>query len=267
MPIESPEVTELQTAEATAVKADDGRYTIWFRVPGTYTVDEDGVTADAGTVAVGRSEMVTDVHFAVTSQGGGGRRARAARSRGGGMELGAARRGLSDAEVVARVLNGDVERYAVLVERYRTAFGRYATAVCGDPDLAADAMQEAFIRAYDGLAGCREPARFGAWFFRILTNQCRNHRSRRRVHLPLEAVRAAAPERADDRVGAAEIRAAIAAALDRLVPEQREAFVLRHLDDRSYADMAQLLGEREDTLRMRVHRAREAVRQRLEGVL
>lgn len=166
--------------------------------------------------------------------------------------------------MVACVLQGDVESYAVLVERYRRAFGRYAAAVCGDPDLAADAMQEAFIRAYDALARCREPARFGAWFFRILTNQCRNHRDRRRDHLPLEAVRAPAPQRADDAVSVAEIRAAIADALDRLAPAQREAFVLRHLDDRSYGEMARLLGEREDTLRMRVHRAREAVRARLE---
>lgn len=183
------------------------------------------------------------------------------------MASGAARAELSDGEAVACVLGGDVECYAVLVERYRKAFGRYATAVCGDPDLAADAMQEAFIRAYDGLAGCREPERFGAWFFRILTNQCRNHRSRRRAHLPLETIRAVAPDRADDGVGAAETRMAIAAALESLPPEHREAFVLRHVDDRSYAEMAELLGEREDTLRMRVHRARAAVRQRLEGVL
>lgn len=183
------------------------------------------------------------------------------------MEPGAARAGFSDGDVVARVLSGDSESYAVLVERYRTVFGRYAVAVCGDADLAADAMQEAFIRAYDRLAWCREPARFGAWFFRILTNQCRNHRGRRRVHDPLETVRAVAPQRTDEGVEAAEVRAAIAAALDALSPKQREAFALRHLDGRSYADMAVLLGEREDTLRMRVHRARETVRQRLEGVL
>jgi RNA polymerase sigma-70 factor (ECF subfamily) len=166
------------------------------------------------------------------------------------MDPGTARAELPDHEVVTRVLNGDPESYAVLVERYRAAFGRYAAAVCGDADLAADAMQEAFIRAYDRLAGCREPARFGAWFFQ-----------------PLETVRAAARERADDEVGAAEIRAAIAGALDGLGPEHREAFVLRHLDDRSYAEMAGLLGEREDTLRKRVHRARETVRRRLERVL
>jgi RNA polymerase sigma-70 factor (ECF subfamily) len=182
------------------------------------------------------------------------------------MDPGAARGELSDGEVVACVLGGDVDGFAILVERYRSAFGRYATAMCGDPDLAADAMQEAFIRAYDRLAACRVPARFGAWFFRILTNQCLNHRNRRRMHQPLETVQAVARERADDRLHAAETRSVIAAALDALAPEQRQAFVLRHVDDRSYGEMARLLGEREDTLRMRVHRARQAVRARLEEV-
>jgi tRNA (guanine37-N1)-methyltransferase len=70
---------------------------------------------------------------------------------------------------------------------------RVAAAVCGDPDVAADAMQEAFIRAFDALATCRRPDRFGAWFFQILRNQCLNHRTRRRRHEPLESVQAAGP--------------------------------------------------------------------------
>lgn len=63
---DSPELAELQTAEASAVTADDGSYTIWFLVPGTYTVDVDGVTADAQSVTVGRGESVTDVNFMIT---------------------------------------------------------------------------------------------------------------------------------------------------------------------------------------------------------
>ncbi len=176
------------------------------------------------------------------------------------------RAGWSDGDVVRRVREGDVAAFATLVTRYRKAFGRYASAVCGDPDLAADAMQEAFIRAYDALDSCRTPERFGAWFHRILTNQCRNHRDRRRPHAPLRdgVGDAVTTERADDRVERAAMRDAITAALEELSADQREAFVLRHVEGRPYPEMAALTGEREDTLRMRVHRARETMQRRLE---
>ena len=63
---DSPELTALQTAEATAVTADDGSYTIQFLVPGTYTVDVDNVTTDAQTVTVDRGQVVTGVDFVIT---------------------------------------------------------------------------------------------------------------------------------------------------------------------------------------------------------
>ena len=170
----------------------------------------------------------------------------------------------NDGAIVQRVLHGDVEAFGVLVRRYRGAFGRYAVAFCGDADVAADAMQDAWIRAYDALATCQHPDRFGAWFFRILRNQCLNLKTRRRSHVPLDRVAAAATERADARAERGDLRDQLNRALGRLSPEQREAFVLRHVEGRSYVEMAELLGEREDRLRMRVHRARDAMRQDLE---
>jgi len=169
-----------------------------------------------------------------------------------------------DGTIVQRVLHGDVEAFGVLVRRYREAFGRYAVAFCGDADLAADAMQEAWIRAFDALATCRQPDRFGAWFFRILRNQCHNQRTRRRTHQPLDSVVATAPDRADARVERRDLREQVERALARLSEEQREAFLLRHVEGRSYREMADLLGEPEDRLRMRVHRARDAMRRDLE---
>lgn len=172
-----------------------------------------------------------------------------------------------DAVLVRRVLAGDVEQYGPLVERYRAEFARYAAAVCRDPDTAADAMQEAFIRAFDALATCREPERFKAWFFRILTNQCHNARTRSRPHLRLDRVGPVAAEVGlRDPAEGAEIREAIEAALDSLTREQREAFVLKHVEGRSYAEIATLVGTTEDALKMRVHRARDALRRLLEPV-
>jgi RNA polymerase sigma-70 factor (ECF subfamily) len=166
----------------------------------------------------------------------------------------------SDGAVVRQVLAGDVERYRLLVERYRAEFGRYAVAAVGDRDVAQDAMQEAFIRAFRSLGSCRDPDRFGAWFFRILTNQCRNAVARRRETAGLDAVDPPGGERADAALERQELGARLEAALARLTPEQREAFVMKHVDGRSYEEMAKLLGVGADALKMRVHRARDALR-------
>jgi RNA polymerase sigma-70 factor (ECF subfamily) len=167
----------------------------------------------------------------------------------------------SDGAVVRRVLQGDVEAYRILVERYRQQFGRYAISLLGDADLAADAVQDAFIRAFDGLAGCRDPDRFGAWFFRILTNQCHTARAKRREAVDVEHAGLASPDRADAALERGELAGQLQRALERLTPEQREAFVLKYVDERSYEEMAELLGVGADALKMRVHRAREALRQ------
>jgi len=170
----------------------------------------------------------------------------------------------SDGTVVRRVLDGDVEQYRFLVERYRVQFGRYALGVVGDRDAAQDAMQEAFIRAFDALATCRNPDRFGAWFFRILANQCRNVVARRRDVVDLETVEPAGADRADAAVDRGELADRLEAALARLTPEQREAFVMKHVDGRSYEEMAELLGVGTDALKMRVYRARDTLRELLE---
>jgi len=169
-----------------------------------------------------------------------------------------------DGALVARVLAGDTEAFGVLIERYRQQFGRYATAMCGDADRAADAMQEAFIRAYDGLAGCREPDRFGSWFFRILTNQCHNHRRGTRAHQSLDGVTVSSPDSPERDLASAEIREAIDRALDDLSPELRETFVLREIEGRTYPEIAALLETAEPALRKRVERARQTVRSALE---
>jgi RNA polymerase sigma-70 factor (ECF subfamily) len=166
----------------------------------------------------------------------------------------------SDGAVIRKVREGDAEAFRMLVTRYRQLYGRYAVALTGDADTAADAMQESFIRAWKSLDACQDPDRFGAWFFRILTNQCHTARSRRRDTDDVDAIEIAGRERTDESLERAELAQALRSAMGRLTSEQREAFVLKHVDGRSYEEMAELLGTGVDALKMRVHRAREALR-------
>jgi len=171
-----------------------------------------------------------------------------------------------DGEIVARVRAGDPQAFGVLVTRYREQFAQYASALCGDADLAADALQEAFIRAYGSLDRCRDPDNFKGWFFRILTNQCHNVRDRRREHVSLDAL--AIGERSVDReIDRAAIRDALDGALSALTTGQREAFVLKHMVGLSYAQIAELLDEGVDALKMRVYRARDIVKDHMSEFL
>lgn len=171
--------------------------------------------------------------------------------------------GASDAEVVRAVLAGDIERFAVLVRRYRDRFAGYAVRLLGSTDAAEDALQEAFIRAYDRLAQCRDPENFRGWFFLILRNACYAEarlRSRHAGSSLEEELEPVAPEVSDHRLESGERRRTLEAALRRLTAEQREVFVLKHYEGLPYDEIARRTSTSVASLKMRMHRAYDRLR-------
>lgn len=174
----------------------------------------------------------------------------------------------SDAAIVARVLDGDTGAYAVIVARYRAQFGRYAVRMLGSREDAEEALQDAFVRAYRSLAKCDEPERFAPWFFRILANRCRTAGTRRgrreRTFVNDEiALLSASEEHPAER---AAWREELDRALQRLDTDQREAFLLKHVEELGYDDMAEITGVGVSALKMRVKRACERLRVLLQEV-
>ena len=170
----------------------------------------------------------------------------------------------SDAELVERVRQGDRDAYAPLIVRYRLRFGRYAFHLLGNEYDAEEALQDAFFRAYRSIDRCRRPDRFGAWLFSIVVNCCRTAAVRRgrdaARQASLDAADLVEPPRAmEGAVSQEEIHQALAA----LVPEQREAFLLKYVEELSYEEMVALTGAGESALKMRVKRACERLRELL----
>lgn len=172
----------------------------------------------------------------------------------------------SDAELIGWVLGGNTEAYAHLVARYRDRYARYARRMLGNRDDAEEALQDAFVRAYRSLERCADRDRFGAWLFRILVNRCRTSGARRTRHLRtfvqneaalMDAAEAHPAERA-------AVREEIERALAQLVPEQREAFLLKYVEELSYDEMAEVTGAGVSALKMRVKRACERLRELLQ---
>ena len=169
---------------------------------------------------------------------------------------------MNDGEIVRRVLAGDVEAFGTLVERYRTEFGRIAAGMLRDRDEADDVLQEAFISAYRSLGSCRDPDRFRTWFYTIVTNRCRDA-LRKKPAVDIDTVEVAAKETTDAATEDAELADKLERAMAKLTPEQREVFVLKEIEGKSYEEMSVLLDLKVDALRMRVMRAKDVLRKAL----
>lgn len=176
--------------------------------------------------------------------------------------------GPSDGDVVRAVLDGETDRYRILVRRYQDPLFRHARRMVSGEDRADEIVQRAFLKGFRKLRTCRNPEKVGGWLYRITSNLCKDHlKSRRRDDVPLEDAPPMSAERGnpDSELERRELRDEIQAALDRLTPDQREAFLLKHLEGRSYSEMSEMLGASVSALKMRVHRAREELQELLEG--
>ena len=170
----------------------------------------------------------------------------------------------ADQQIIARVLAGHREDFSTLIGRYSDPLYRHALGMTGSPDVAEDILQMSFIKAYQHLGEVR--GRFDAWVFRIVANGCKDWlKNIRRTHLSYDEDDQpsgyATPEEDLDRT---ELRSDLDRALAALAPSLREAFVMKHVEGRSYEEMADLLGTTVGALKMRVHRAREALQVLLE---
>ena len=167
--------------------------------------------------------------------------------------------GMTDAELVRCALDGDARAFTALVDRHAAACLRFATRMLGERADAEDATQQAFLRAFNALASYEDRTPFRSWLFAILVNRCRTAllqraRRERRVVLDEAQVRLV---RVDNDAAAHELREEIEWALRALRAEQREAFLLRHVEQLSYEEMAVVTGAGVSALKMRVKRACE----------
>jgi RNA polymerase sigma factor (sigma-70 family) len=175
-----------------------------------------------------------------------------------------------DAQAVRAVRTGDAERYRELVERHERRVYAVAWSRLGDAALAQDVTQEAFIRAYRGLWLLNDGAKFAGWITAIARNVAVNFGIRRRRELKKDerwALEQGAPSEAGPQGDGADPPCTVETLRQTLagLPEvHRECLVLFHLEGKSGAQAAAALGISETALRVRLHRARAALRERLE---
>ena len=171
------------------------------------------------------------------------------------------------AALLARAAGGDLDARAALVEEHYAACIRYAERRRRDRADAADGVQETWMRAFRALGHFDATRPFRPWLFRLLVNKFRTRAlQRRRWHRWFsrdERALSAAP--APEARHLAE-RDAVATAVERLDPRLREAFLLKYVEGLEYTEMAAITGASVSALKMRVKRACDALRPRLEAI-
>ena len=174
-------------------------------------------------------------------------------------------------ELIVKCRGGDARFYEPLVRAYEPAGMRIALGMMGNADDARDALQEAFVKAWNALPRFDLKRPFGPWFYQILRNHCRDllrsRTSRFRVEVIDESVdqrpddAEASPERHRERSAAAET---LWRGLERIGADHREVLVLKEIEGLRYPEIASILDIPEGTVASRLFHARRALRAALE---
>jgi len=176
-----------------------------------------------------------------------------------------------DAILMERARAGDTEAFRELVERHSARIFRLAWRILGDEASAEDAVQETFLRAYRSLDRFDARSQFGTWLHRIAANTSveilrkHQHQRFRQERIDGETAEASSSDPGPDRRALSqEVERAVRGALADLSPMERTAFVLRHFEGRSIAEICGVLGLRESAGKQAIFRAVQKLRRVLE---
>ena len=177
-----------------------------------------------------------------------------------------------ETSIIVRAKRGDEDAYAWLLNRYNVTIYNYCRRMVRGED-ARDLAQETFVKAFLSIKSFDETKRFTPWLFRIAHNLVIDYLRKKRAptySLTVDddgetrdvefADRSLAP---DELISRKEIREAFDAAIDSLETEYKEVLVLRHREGFSYDEIAGILSLPLGTVKVRIHRGREKLKQKL----
>ncbi|EAR14147.1 RNA polymerase sigma factor [Robiginitalea biformata] len=173
---------------------------------------------------------------------------------------------LADRDLIARVLDGEDRAYEVLVDRYSQMVFTLAVRMLRDREVAEETAQDIFVKAYQSLSGYRGSARFSTWLYTIAYHRIldvaareKRHRSYRTDELP-EGRPLCDLEDTWSQLMEGERRDLILMALEELPEDDRLLISLFYLQEQSLREIAAITGIRAGTVKVRLFRARERLR-------
>ena len=188
---------------------------------------------------------------------------------------------MSDDELLERFATGDAAAFGVLLGRYQTPLFNFIARSVRDTDAAADLLQDVFTRVIQHSEGFNRTSKFSTWLYAIARNLCIDH-ARRMTHRRHASLDTAGPNgsgdgalapwvervaleqpEVDSKAASGPLRNRIAQAIEALPEDQREVFLMRQLQHMPFADIAQVVGVSENTVKSRMRYALERLQEAL----
>jgi len=174
---------------------------------------------------------------------------------------------IEEISIIRDCRNGWTDRYSVLVDRYSSLAYNLAYRVVGDSDVAKDMAQESFIAAYQGLYEFKLGSRFSTWLYTIIMNKCRDYLRAKKTDMSVNDLLELRPDHGpspEEHAVSSQAKDILQEALDAIPLEYREVLVLKHIQELEYAEIAEMLNASIGALKVRAHRGREMLREKLE---
>jgi RNA polymerase sigma-70 factor (ECF subfamily) len=170
--------------------------------------------------------------------------------------------------LIDRILAGEERCYAELVDQYKSYAYTIALKIVSDKAEAEEVAQDAFIKAFNYLKNFNRQARFSTWLYRIVFNTAISHKRKNRlVTESIENKHVENPERADSAIERDDKQVFVGRALKKLNEADQLAIQLFYIKEFSLEEVADFMGQNVNTVKVRIHRARQRLAEELKGIL
>ena len=179
-------------------------------------------------------------------------------------------RAVEDADLIRQAARGKVEAFNLLVSRWEKRVYNYLLRITGNREDALDLTQDVFLKAYQNLRKLDDPARFAPWLYRIAHNEAYSMFRKRKPETDVDELEPMGTDTGilvgGSSVFPIELGLAVASALERLSPEQREAVVLKIYQGFKFEEMAEILSCPVSTVKSRLYAALELLKKELAPI-
>lgn len=169
----------------------------------------------------------------------------------------------TDASIVAKVVSGDVDAYAEIMQRHQAKLHRYVTFLIHNQTIATDVVQDTFIKAYENLRSFNPEYKFSSWIYRIAHNEAMNalKKNRRLSDKDIDTLPELSYEHnLDELVDKEILNESIHGCLDKLDPKYRDVLQLAYFEHMKYEEISDVLRIPTSTVGVRLSRAKERLK-------